>query len=47
MTTYTGEAVGKGEHYSVLAGVQTCAATVEISVEVPREAGNRSTSKSS
>ena len=28
------EALGKGEHYSVLAGVQTYAATMEINVVV-------------
>lgn len=41
VTARTGED-GEGE-LSLLMGVQACTSTMEISVAVPREAGNRST----
>lgn len=44
MMTHAVVNVRKGGAYLLLAGVQTGAATVEISVEVPQEARNRSTS---
>lgn len=47
MMTHAVVNVRKGGAYLLLAGVQTGAATVEISVEVPQEARNRSTSWSS
>lgn len=41
MTAHGSGHVGGGEHLCVAVGVQTCPATVEISVEVPQESGNR------
>lgn len=38
---------GKGNTYSLLVGVQTCMATMGISMVVSQEAGNRYTSRSS
>lgn len=35
--------VGEGEHFLVLVGLETGAATMEISVVVPQKAGNIST----
>lgn len=42
MTTHAGEDVGKGDTHILQVGVQTDAASMEISGLVPHETGNRS-----
>ena len=46
MTAHVGKVVGKEHTHPLLVGVQTCIATMEISVMVPQEDANQSTPRS-
>jgi hypothetical protein len=47
VTDHAGKDLGREKTYSLLLGVQICTATMEISVVVPQETGNSSSSRSS
>ena len=47
MTAHADKDVGKENTHPLLVGVQTCIATMEISVVVPQEDANQATSRSS
>ena len=47
MTVYAAQDAEKEEHSSTAGGVQTCKATVEISMETPQENANEPTTISS